>query len=45
MEKPCLNDKDEYPDDEVLSRYLGKVKNTCDSFMDFLKENHPLFTG
>ena len=45
MEKPCLNDKDEYPDDEVLSRYLGKVKNTWDSFMDFLKENYPSFSG
>ena len=45
MEKPCLNDKVEYPDDEVLSRYLGKTKETWDSFNDFLKENYPLFTA
>ena len=45
MEKTCLNNKDEYPDDEVLSRYLGKVKETWDSFNDFLKESYPAFTG
>jgi hypothetical protein len=45
MQKPCLNDKDEFPSDEVLNRYLGKVKTVWDSFMDFLKENHPSFTG
>ena len=45
MEKPCLNDKNEYPDDDVLGRYLGKVKSTWDSFMDFLKESYPAFSG
>lgn len=45
MEKPCLNNKDEYPDEEVLSRYLGEVKNAWDSFGDFLKESYPLFSG
>ena len=45
MEKPCLKDKNEYPDDEVLGRYLGKVKNTWDLFMDFLKESYPAFSG
>jgi len=45
MERPCLNDKDEFPDDEVLSRYLGKVKTVWDSFMDFLEESYPSFTG
>ena len=44
MEKPCLNDKDEYPDDEVLSRYLGKVKSIWDSFIDFINESHPSFS-
>ena len=43
MEKPCLNDKSEYPDDEVLSRYLGEVKNTWDAFLGFIKESHPLY--
>jgi len=45
MEKPCLNDKNEYPDDEVLSHYLGKVKDTWDSFMDFINESYPSFSG
>ena len=45
MDKPCLNDKNEYPDDEVLSRYLGKVKETWDSFNVFLNESYPLFSG
>ena len=45
MERPCTNDKDEFPDDEVLSRYLGEVKTVWDSFMDFLNQKHPSFTG
>ena len=45
MERPCLNDKDEFPDDEVLKRYLGKAKPVWDSFMEFLKETYPSFTG
>ena len=44
MEKTCLNDKDEYPDDEVLIRYLGKVKDTWDSFINFLNESYPSFS-
>jgi hypothetical protein len=45
MEKPCLNDKDEYPDDKVLSRHLGKVKETWDSFIDLINESYPTFSG
>jgi hypothetical protein len=45
MEKPCLNDRGEYPDDEVLSRHLGSVKHTWDSFLDFIGESHPSFSG
>jgi hypothetical protein len=45
MEKPITNDKDEYPDDEVLSRHLGKVKSTWDAFMDFINESYPSFSG
>ena len=44
MEKTCLNEKDEYPDDEVLIRYLGKVKDTWDSFINFLNESYPSFS-
>ena len=45
MEKPSLNDESQYPSDEVLSRYLGQAKSAWDLFMDFLKENHPSFSG
>ena len=45
MEKPCLNDKNEYPSDEVLSRYLGKVKDVWDSFINFIDESYPSFSG
>ena len=45
MERPCLEDKNEYPNDEVLSNYLGKVKNTWDSYLDFIEESYPLFSG
>jgi hypothetical protein len=45
MEKPCLNDHNEFPNDEVLSRYLGKVKTTWDLFNNFLSENYPSFSG
>ena len=44
MEKPSLNDKNEYPNDEVLSSYLGKTKNVWDSFLEFIKEYYPLFS-
>ena len=44
MEKPLLKDMNEYPDDIVLSKYLGSVKNTWDTFIDMLKEEYPLFS-
>ena len=45
MEKPHLKDKNEFPNNEVLSNILGKTKSTWDAFHSFLKENHVLFTG
>ena len=45
MEKPCLNDKDQYPDEEVLRRTLGKVKPAWDVFLDFIRERYPAFLG
>lgn len=41
--KPCLNNKDEFPSDEVLARYLGNTKNAWDAFMTLLKDEYPLF--
>ncbi len=43
--KPCLNDRDQFPDDEVLSRSLGKVKPVWDSFVTLLAERHPAFSA
>jgi hypothetical protein len=44
MEKPSLKNKNEYPNDEVLSSHLGEVKKIWDSFIAFLKDDHPLFS-
>ena len=43
MEKPCLNDKNIYPDDQVLGGFLGETKNIWDIFINLLKQ-HPLFS-
>jgi hypothetical protein len=32
MERPLLNDKDRYPDDDVLAAHLGKAKPAWDTF-------------
>ncbi|MCG8697731.1 MAG: DUF3788 domain-containing protein, partial [Bacteroidales bacterium] len=45
MEKPILKDKDEYPSNDVLSRYLGTSKEAWDAFFDFLTETYPAFSG
>jgi len=45
MDKPCLNNKNEFPNHEILSRHLGDVKNAWDTFIDILKEQYPAFTG
>ncbi len=44
MDKPCLNDKAEHPDDEVLSRHLGQAKHAWDSFAELIRESYPLFS-
>ena len=44
MEKPCLNNKDEFPSDKVLSRALGKAKSAWDSVIGFLDESCPAFS-
>lgn len=45
MEKPSLNNQDEFPDDGVLSRHLGNAKPAWDAFIDLLKEYDPPITG
>jgi hypothetical protein len=45
MERPCLNDKDEHPSDEVLRHVLGRAKSAWDTFMRLIAEDHPSFSG
>ena len=45
MLKPCLKDKNEFPCDEVLKRYLGEVKTTWDGFIHFINKNYPSFSA
>ena len=32
MDRPLLNDQNEFPNDEVLAKHLGKTKSVWDSF-------------
>lgn len=41
MDTLCLNNKDEFPSDKVLSRYLGETKELWDSFLQLLNINYP----
>lgn len=45
MERPSLNDPDVYPDEEVLTRVLGKAKSAWDALRDHIAECHPSFSG
>lgn len=45
VEEPCLNDKEEYPDDKALKRYLGDAKGAWESFAAFLEGNYPSYSG
>lgn len=42
--KLCLNNKDEYPTDEILATYLGDAKKAWDAFIDMLKNDFPEIT-
>ena len=41
MEKPVLNNKDEFPDENVLQRYLGKTMTAWNAFMKFIQLEKP----
>ncbi len=45
VDKPFLNDQAVYPTEEVLSQALGRVKKAWDSFMIYIHESYPSFTG
>jgi hypothetical protein len=41
MDRPLLNDKDEYPDDGVLARHLGRSKAAWDAFAAGIASGYP----
>ena len=41
MDRPCLNNPNEYPDDAVLARQLSGAKSAWDAFMAMLKNDYP----
>lgn len=41
MEKPLLNDKNEYPDDLVLGKYLGETKPCWDEITSWVGSQFP----
>ncbi len=41
MERPLLNDRDVYPDDEVLATHLGRAKAAWDAFTAGVAERYP----
>ena len=45
MDKPILKDPDEFPDDDVLRRALGRTKRSWDAFTDYLRKDHPETTA
>ncbi len=44
MEERCLNNKDEYPRDDVLLHHLGRTKIAWDTFLKFMKKDYPAIT-
>ncbi len=45
MNRPSLNDPNEYPDHLVLARQLGKSKPAWAAFLALLKKNDPKLLG
>lgn len=44
MNKPCLHDENEFPNDEVLKRNLGETKKIWDTFINSIEEEYPQFS-
>ena len=44
MEQPLLNDKDQYPTEEVIFSHIGKSKTLWLSLFEFIHSEHPDFT-
>lgn len=45
MERPCLNNKNKYPDDVVLAHHLRNTKAVWDEFITLLGREYPAITG
>jgi hypothetical protein len=44
METPILNDKSQFPTDEVIFSHIGKAKSLWVALFRYLDEEHPDFT-
>lgn len=44
MDIPILNDKSQFPTDQVIFSHIGKSKTFWDSLFQYLAEAHPDFT-
>ena len=44
MEKPALNNPDDYPDDAVIKQHLGDAKTAWDQYAGILRNEYPQFT-
>lgn len=43
MEKPVLNDKDQYPTEDVIFSHIGKSKTLWILFFEFIQAEYPEF--
>jgi hypothetical protein len=41
MDRPGLNDPDEFPDERILARQLGPALGAWNAFTEMLKNDHP----
>jgi hypothetical protein len=41
MEPPILNDKDQFPTEEIIYSHIGKTKPFWIAVFDFIHKNHP----
>ena len=44
MDRPVLNDKDQFPTEEIIITHIGKTKTAWKTVFQFIHNNHPDFT-
>ena len=43
MEKPLLNDADQYPAEEIIFKHTGRTRSLWQSLLNYIKQNYPEF--